>query len=270
MLSYQHIYHAGCLPDLHKHSALAEILDLMVKKDKPLTYVETHAGRGYYDLSAPEAQKTGEAAEGIHRLMKENWFPPTRPFMRVLEDTRRKKGPHIYPGSAAIAEYYRRPGDKMHLMELHPAEIGFLQAAIKSSAVSIQKKDGFQALLALAPPEPRRGLVFIDPSYEIKSDYEDIPVFIGKVMKKWAVATLVLWYPLLPSRPHEPMVQALQDLLLPKSGLFEVEFCPPPSRGDGWKALYGSGLFIANIPFGFEQKMSDITAKLKGVMKPKE
>ncbi len=267
MLSYQHIYHAGSLPDIHKHMVLAEILDLLVKKDKPLTYIETHAGRGYYDLSAPEAQKTGEAAEGIQRMLAENWFPPTRPFMRVLQDTQRTKGANIYPGSAAIAEYYRRPGDKMHLMELHPAEIGFLQAAIKSSAVTIQKKDGFQALLALAPPEPRRGLVFIDPSYEIKSEYEDIPIFIGKLMKKWAVTTLCLWYPLLPARPHEPMVEALQDLLLPKSGLFEVEFSPPPERGNGWKALYGSGLFIANIPFGLEQKMEGITHKLTGIKK---
>ena len=86
-------------------------------------------------------------------------------------------------------------------------------------------------------------------------------------MKKWAVATLALWYPLLPARPHEPMVQALQDLLLPKSGLFEVEFSPPPERGDGWKALYGSGLFIANIPFGFEQRMEGITTKLSGIRK---
>ena len=270
MLSYQHIYHAGSLPDIHKHMVLAEILDLMVKKDKPLTYFETHAGRGYYDLSAPEAQKTGEAAEGIHKMLKETWFPPTRPFMRVLQDTQRTKGANIYPGSAAIADYYRRPGDKMHLMELHPTEFTFLQGAIKSSSVNIHRKEGFQALLALAPPETRRGLVFIDPSYEIKTDYEDIPVYIAKLMKIWAVATLALWYPLLPARPHEPMVQALQDLLLPKSGLFEVEFSPPPERGDGWKALYGSGLFIANIPFGLEQKMEGITAKLSGIKKTKE
>ena len=158
MLSYQHIYHAGCLPDIHKHMALAELLNLMVKKDKPLTYFETHAGRGYYDLNAPEARKTGEAAEGILRMMKDGWFSPTRPFLRVIQDTQSKKGMHIYPGSAAIAEYCRRPGDKMHLMELHPGEIKHLRSAFKNRSVNIQQKEGLAALLAIAPPQPRRGL----------------------------------------------------------------------------------------------------------------
>lgn len=265
MLSYQHIYHAGCLPDIHKHMALAELFDLMVKKDKPLTYVETHAGRGYYDLKAPEAQKTGEAAEGIERMLKEEWFLSTRPFMRVLNSAKRKKGKNIYPGSAAIAEHYRRPGDKFHLMELHPGEIKHLHAAFNSPAISIQKKDGMAALLALAPPEPRRGLVFIDPSYEIKSEYDTLPGAISKLMKKWPVAVPCLWYPLLPSQSHKSMIRSLTELNLPKSGIFEVEFCPPPPRGNGWKSLYGSGLFIANIPHGFEQRMEEIEKRLTGI-----
>lgn len=267
MLSYQHIYHAGCLPDIHKHMALAELLNLMVKKDKPLTYFETHAGRGYYDLNAPEARKTGEAAEGILRMMKDGWFSPTRPFLRVIQDTQSKKGMHIYPGSAAIAEYCRRPGDKMHLMELHPGEIKHLRSAFKNRSVNIQQKEGLAALLAIAPPQPRRGLIFIDPSYEIKTEYEELPVKIEKVLHKWPVAVLCLWYPILPEQPHKGMLRALTALNLPKSGVFEVEFSPPPARENGWKALYGSGLFIANIPFGFEQKMSGITNKLTGIKK---
>ncbi|MCB1682088.1 MAG: 23S rRNA (adenine(2030)-N(6))-methyltransferase RlmJ [Alphaproteobacteria bacterium] len=270
MLSYQHIYHAGCLPDIHKHMVLAEIFDLMAKKFKPMTYVETHAGRGYYDLNAPEASKTGEAAEGILRMLKENWFQPTRPFMKVLKDTQRRKGGQYYPGSAAIAEYYRSPGDKMHLMELHPGEIRYLQGSFKSSAIHIQQKDGYQALLTLAPPEPRRGLVFIDPSYEIKTEYDDMPGFVAKLMKKWAVPTLCIWYPLLPSLAHVNMVKKLYALNLPKSGVFQVEFCPRPERGDGWKALYGSGLFIANIPFGLEQRVEEIQRRLRGIKKTEE
>ena len=47
MLSYQHIYHAGNLADVQKHALLAYILDYLTQKDKPLSYIETHAGRGF-------------------------------------------------------------------------------------------------------------------------------------------------------------------------------------------------------------------------------
>lgn len=263
MLSYQHIYHAGCLPDLHKHAALAALLVLMAQKDKPITYIETHAGRGYYDLDAPEAQKTGEAAQGIRRMLKENWLPAAHPFMRVLKDTQKIKGETIYPGSAAIAKYFCRPEDKIHLMELHPGEVIHLRQQIMGKNIKIAREDGYKALLALAPPEPRRGVVFIDPSYEIKTEYADLPALVEKAMKKWPVAVLMLWYPLLPARPHEAMVKALTALGLPKSGVFEVEFGPPPESGGGWKALYGSGLFVANAPYGFEAELQAIAAALK-------
>lgn len=263
MLSYQHIYHAGCLPDLHKHAALAALLELMAGKEKPLSFIETHAGRGYYDLNAPEAKKTGEAAQGIHRMLKENWFPPSHPFMRVLEQTHKTQGKNIYPGSAAIAQFFCRPEDKIHLMELHPGEVIHLRQQIMGTNIKITREDGYKALLALAPPHPRRGVVFIDPSYEIKTEYADLPALVEKLMKQWPVTVLMLWYPLLPARPHEPMVKALTALNLPKSGVFEVQFAPPPETGTGWKALYGSGLFIANAPYGFEAALASITATLK-------
>lgn len=263
MLSYQHIYHAGCLPDLHKHAALAALLELMAGKEKPLSFIETHAGRGYYDLSAPEAQKTGEAAAGIQKMLKENWLPETHPFMRVIRETHKARGKSIYPGSAAIAQFFCRPEDKIHLMELHPGEVIHLRQQILGTNIRITREDGYKALLALAPPHPRRGVVFIDPSYEIKTEYADLPALVEKLMKQWPVAVLMLWYPLLPARPHEPMVKALTALNLPKSGVFEVQFAPPPETGTGWKALYGSGLFIANAPHGFEPALASIAATLK-------
>ena len=68
MLSYQHGYHAGGPADLHKHIVLAELLARLTAKPRGITYLETHAGRGLYDLGAAEATKTGEAAQGIGRV----------------------------------------------------------------------------------------------------------------------------------------------------------------------------------------------------------
>ncbi|OZA07309.1 MAG: 23S rRNA (adenine(2030)-N(6))-methyltransferase RlmJ, partial [Rhodobacterales bacterium 17-64-5] len=121
MLSYQHLYHAGNLADVHKHSALAWMLDYLTRKDKPLSYIETHAGRGVYDLSAPEAVKTGEAAAGI--ALAESVFPPDHPYRQRLDEARAGYGPQAYPGSPLIAALGLREGDTLHLAELHRQEV---------------------------------------------------------------------------------------------------------------------------------------------------
>ena len=120
MLSYQHLYHAGNPADVQKHALLAVMLDYLTRKDKPLTYIETHAGRGLYDLAAPEALKTGEAAQGVGRL--EARFPADHAWRRLLDRVRDLKGQGAYPGSPFLAALALRPGDRIHLAELHPQE----------------------------------------------------------------------------------------------------------------------------------------------------
>ena len=109
MLSYQHIFHAGNLADVHKHALLAWTLDYLVAKDKPLTYIETHAGRGLYDLTAAEAEKTGEAAAGIAKA--EAWLPADHPYRRRLAEVRAHHGDMAYPGSPLIAATTLRSAD---------------------------------------------------------------------------------------------------------------------------------------------------------------
>ncbi|MBD3763717.1 MAG: 23S rRNA (adenine(2030)-N(6))-methyltransferase RlmJ, partial [Rhodobacterales bacterium] len=96
MLSYQHLYHAGNLADVHKHAALAWVLDYMTRKEKPLSYLETHAGRGLYDLDADEARKTGEAAQGVRRALAEGWIAADHPYRKVLDQVRALFGPAAY------------------------------------------------------------------------------------------------------------------------------------------------------------------------------
>jgi 23S rRNA (adenine2030-N6)-methyltransferase len=253
MLSYQHIYHAGNLADVHKHALLAWMLDYLTRKDKPLSYIETHAGRGLYRLDADEALKTGEAAQGIERVSDEGWFDATHPYSRLLAQVTGLYGDTAYPGSPMLAALALRPGDKMNLAELHPRERAALEAAMAPYGAQVHARDGFAMALAVTPPTPRRGLMLIDPSYEVKADYDTIPGFIDKVARKWNVGILALWYPILKSGAHEPMLRALQQAH-PEALRHEVTF--PPARAE--HGMSGSGLFVVNPPFGLDAEAARI------------
>ena len=253
MLSYQHIYHAGNLADVHKHALLAWMLDYLTRKDKPLSYIETHAGRGLYRLDATEALKTGEAAQGIERATDEGWFAATHPYSRLLSQVTGLYGDTAYPGSPMLAALALRPGDKMNLAELHPRERAALEAAMGPYGAHIHARDGFAMALAVVPPTPRRGLMLIDPSYEVKTDYDTIPGFIDKVTRKWNVGIVALWYPILGSGAHEPMLRTLQQAH-PEALRHEVAFVP---AGDG-HGMSGSGMFVVNPPFGLEAEAAAI------------
>ncbi|NIZ13635.1 23S rRNA (adenine(2030)-N(6))-methyltransferase RlmJ [Phaeobacter sp. HF9A] len=255
MLSYQHIYHAGNLADVHKHALLAWVLNYMTRKDKPLCYLETHAGRALYDLSSAEAIKTGEAAKGIE--IARDWFGADHPYRQVLDAVTAAEGAGRYPGSPRVASELLRKGDKQHLAELHPQEAQALRAAMAGRGAKVHVQDGFEMALSLAPPEPRRGLLLIDPSYEIKSDYSRIPGIIGNIHRKWNVGVIALWYPILTEAPHRPMLAALERQALPGAVRHEVRF--PPAR-EGHR-MVGSGLFVVNAPYGFDAEAAQLAAR---------
>lgn len=254
MLSYQHIYHAGNLADVHKHAMLASLLAYLARKDKPLSYIETHAGRGLYRLDAPEAMKTGEAAAGIGRAAA--LFPADHPYRRILAAVRDRYGRAAYPGSPLVAALSLRSGDRMHLAELHPQEFAALGATMRPFAADVRREDGLAFALAATPPDPRRGLMLIDPSYEMKADYAAMPALLGKVHAKWNVGFLMLWYPVLASGAQAGMVASLDALALPKAMRHEVRF-PPAREGHG---MTGSGLYIANAPFGTAEEAERLGA----------
>ena len=253
MLSYQHIYHAGNPADVHKHALLAWMLSYLTRKDKPLSYLETHSGRGLYQLDTDEALKTGEAEAGISVLQAK--FSADHPYLQALDDIRSKHGPTAYPGSPLLASTLLRKGDRLHLAELHPQEHAALAEVMRHKA-KCYPLDGFEMAHAVAPPEPRRGLLLIDPSYEIKSDYDAIPVQIAKLHRKWNVGIIVLWYPLLTSGAQGPMLTALEGLNLTGAFRHEVRF-PPVRAGHG---MIGSGLFVINTPFGIKDAGKAVSA----------
>lgn len=266
MLSYQHIYHAGNLADVHKHALLAWMLDYLTRKDKPLSYLETHAGRGLYDLGAPEAVKTGEAAQGIARA--ERWFDPDHPYRRALTQVRQTHGARTYPGSPILARALLRPGDTMHLAELHPQEYDALHTTLhtdrtlhtdgQGAKATIYKQDGFANAQSLCPPTPRRGVLLIDPSYEVRKDYDTLPRTIAALHRKWNVGVIALWYPILTDPAHDAMVQALETAH-PDALRHEVGFAPARNG----HRMVGSGMFVVNAPFGAQDEAERLTQMFK-------
>lgn len=255
MLSYQHAYHAGNAADLHKHAALAALLTALTGKPRGISYLESHAGRGLYDIASQESKKTLEAASGIERVH------PGGPYNRALSAIRAAEGPSAYPGSPLIARTLLRAQDRLTLCELHPGEHRALVGALAGPGVAIHRRDGHEALPALSPPVPRRGLALIDPSYEVKSEYAAAAETALAVLKRWPEGVVMLWYPILPAGRHRSLLGILKRGLPDGRLISEARFREHPARG-----MTGSGLAILNPPYGIERVLADAWAPLEAVL----
>jgi 23S rRNA (adenine2030-N6)-methyltransferase len=244
MLSYQHIYHAGNRADIQKHSLLASTLEVLTRKDRALTYMETHAGRGVYDLNAAEAEKTGEAKQGWLALDKSEIEKFPGGYVSAVRDLNNGKLSPLYPGSPLVAAQILRAQDEIHLMELHPQEYSALIKTFRGDKrAHIHRRDGLEGVLALSPPVNRRGLVLVDPSYEMKDEYETIPDFAVKLLKKWPEVCVLIWCPMLPAGRHEGLIEKLRANF-PDPQISTVEW---GKKGEG---MYGSIMAGINLPYG--------------------
>ncbi|MGG7567427.1 23S rRNA (adenine(2030)-N(6))-methyltransferase RlmJ [Rhodovulum sp. DZ06] len=264
-LSYQHAYHAGGPADLAKHLVLATLLAQLTRKKRPVAYFETHAGRGLYDLGGVEAQKTGEAAEGVEAWEKALGKLPPHPFTAALRQVRAAYGPRAYPGSPLVARALLRDTDLMALMELHPAEHRALCETFDACALPgpdplIEKRDGGEGARDRLPPSERRGLVLIDPSYELKEEYVSTGQLAMDCLVRWPEAIIAVWYPILPAGRHMDLrqkVSVLRPLVLENA--FELK---------GGAGMTGTGMLILNAPHGTEASLSAALALGAPVLQP--
>ncbi|MDR1228373.1 MAG: 23S rRNA (adenine(2030)-N(6))-methyltransferase RlmJ [Azoarcus sp.] len=255
MLSYRHAFHAGSHADVLKHFVLAELLAHFNKKEKPWTYIDTHAGAGCYALESEAAGKTAEFAEGIGRL----WTRPDPPgAMAVYMDAVRQFNPGgrllFYPGSPALAMTFARERDSLHLFERHPADLQALQRtfADRTSRVHVHGGDGFAGLGALLPPPARRAVTLIDPSYELKSDYRRVVDALAAALRRFATGCYALWYPLL-ARPESRRLPArLAELGVENWLDVRLRVRRAPREGFG---MSGSGLYIVNPPWVLPERL---------------
>lgn len=267
MLSYRHAFHAGNHADILKHLCLVGVLESMTKKDKNFTAIDAHAGAGIYFLDDERAIKTGESQVGILSLYqkflanKENSEIPNlvKNYLHFVE-------PYLnnsqYPGSPEIIRKFLRSGDKEFLFELHNTEIEILKSNIKDSRVTILHQNSFENLKSVVPPLIKRGLLLIDPSYEVSSDYENSAKSLILAYKKWNVAVLCLWYPLLKHRKSEceMMLDKIKTSIENLSKEKEIQIdnfqllVDSPEKEMG---LYGSGMLIVNTPWQLKEKILD-------------
>lgn len=254
MLSYRHVFHAGNHADVLKHLVLVQILGYLTAKAKPLWYVDTHAGAGLYVLDSGVAAEHGEHRDGIGRLWQRSDLPPAlhgyRELLRRLNPDGRLAR---YPGSPWLAQALLRPGDRLWLHELHPADHTHLAATIRGQGVRVERADGLAALRGLLPPQPRRALVLMDPSYEVKADYRQVVTTLADALRRFPTGTYTLWYPLLDSVPATALPDAL-GALAAKSWLKAELRVRSAASGRG---LYGSGMFIINPPYTLPAALGD-------------
>jgi 23S rRNA (adenine2030-N6)-methyltransferase len=257
MLSYRHLFHAGNHADILKHSILAQIALKLQKKDKPYTYLDTHAGAGLYSLDSDWAAKTGEAAKGIIGLLNRGDIPEFfMPYIAICRS--RYLDGHIYPGSPEIVRALSRERDRLILTELHPAEILNLRENMSGdSRVRVVHGDGYSSAGSLCPPDPRRGFLLMDPSFETTDDYERVADTLIALHRRWPVGILAIWYPLVGRRANElsAMKSAFARSGIP--GIVSIELTvvePDVSPDSGGFGLYGSGMIVIQPPWGLAEE----------------
>ncbi len=247
MLSYQHGYHAGNFADVIKHLTLTRLFNYMTDKEKPMFYLDTHAGKGIYDLQDKQALKTGEYHQGIELLWAQrNQLPDVfSPYLQHIAQINTQDTLRYYPGSPAIAQHYLRQQDRQTFCELHSGEFECLQNLPRpSKRVFYSNSDGLESLNALLPPPERRGLIFLDPSYEVKTDYRQVPESLKTAYNRFATGVYCIWYPLVDNKLHAQLLRGLKNI----GGVsnLRIEFYLTTSAGAG---MTGCGLWIINPPY---------------------
>ena len=256
-MNYRHIYHAGNFADVAKHVGLTYCLGALQRKDAGYFVLDSHAGRGYYDLQAPEAQKSGEAERGIQRLIESSiGRAELAGYFKAIR-ARRGKRLARYPGSPALIASSLRPQDRALFVELMPAEARAAEREIESlGRVRTEIGDGYAALKAFLPPEERRGLVLIDPPYESLDELKLMLQAFADAYRRWPSGIFLMWYPIRSATQRSLVHARFEALQIPKMLIADLAIHPD----DAGVGLAGSGLMIVNPPHGADGYLRDAYA----------
>jgi 23S rRNA (adenine2030-N6)-methyltransferase len=266
VLSYRHGFHAGMHADVFKHVVLVHLLRYLTQKDKPLWFVDTHAGAAIYALDEGYATKNAEYESGIGRLWAREDLP--QPLVDYVLQVRSLNPDGVlrrYPGSPQLALQLLRKQDRLRMFELHSTESRLLQHYFRDAGprAIAQAGDGFAGLQAVLPPPSRRALVLIDPSYEDKGDYRRVLAALRDAHKRFAAGVYAVWYPQVQrreSRQFPDLLKQLQD----QDWLHVTLTVKQPAAG-GF-GLHGSGMFILNPPWLLPKALGQVMPYLAKVL----
>ena len=264
MLSYRHSYHAGNHADVLKHIVLTLCINALKEKEKPFLYLDTHSGAGRYLLQSEHSEKTGEYLSGINLIWQQSETPELlNTYLSVIKRYNPFDNLKYYLGSPLIAKQLLREQDKINLTELHPTDYPLLrQEFSKDKRARVLREDGFSQLKSKLPPESRRGIVLIDPSYEIKDDYQKIPKALLEAYKRFATGIYLIWYPVVSRTQTQKMIDEIVNLGIKK--IFQFEFAIKPDNNQ--KGMTASGMIVINPPWKLQQQMQTIMPWLKNTL----
>lgn len=266
-MKYRHSCHAGNFADVVKHVTLVAAFTRLAQKERPLFLLETHAGRGRYDLASRDG--AAEAAGGILRLAAQAPAAPAAigRYLAIVRQFNESAAPlRCYPGSPLIAAALLREQDRAAFCEIVATEAELLRGEFRRDPrVGVHCRDGFEALKALLPPREKRGLVLIDPPYEeTGADFARVAQALAETSARWPQGTLIAWYPVKQGVVSARFHRQLVDVGLKR--LLAVELCIHPD--DSRAGLNGSGLVIVNAPYRLDQDLEAALPALHRVLSP--
>lgn len=262
MLSYRHSYHAGNHADVLKHVVLSLVIDAFKEKEKPFLYLDTHSGAGRYLLQSEHAEKTGEYIDGISKIWQSNDIPESlASYFSVLRYYNRNEKLKYYSGSPLIAKNLLREQDKLIMSELHSSDYPLLRQEFnKDKRAKVLREDGFQQLKSKLPPESRRGLILIDPSYEIKTDYQLVAKNLVEGYKRFATGSYLIWYPVVSRTQTQRMISSIIATGIRR--ILQIELSVRPDNTQ--KGMTASGMIVINPPWKLQTQMQNIMPWLHG------
>jgi 23S rRNA (adenine2030-N6)-methyltransferase len=264
MLSYRHGFHAGNFADVLKHSLITLVINALKQKDKPFVYIDTHAGAGKYSFKSEFSQKTGEYQQGIGRLWTvADPIEQVKDYLSAVRAENTGKQLVRYPGSPQLVRRLIRDQDRLLLSELHGSDFESLhQLFAGDKHVNVFKEDGLERLIKKLPPIQRRGLVLIDPSYEVKSDFTKVVDALHSAHRQFATGVYALWYPIIDRAVTDKMLQRLKATNIPKQLRIEHSV----SADSGLRGMTGSGMLFINPPWQLKSQAEALLPWLNQVL----
>jgi 23S rRNA (adenine2030-N6)-methyltransferase len=255
-MNYRHAFHAGNHADVFKHLTLARLIALLSRKEAPFAYLDSHAGVGLYDLHGDQASRTGEWLDGIARLWDDTDSPAlTADYLRVVHELNPDGQLRYYPGSPELARRLTRPQDRLHLNEKHPEDGRLLKDNMAGDRrVAVHLGEGWHVPRALLPAKEKRALLLIDPPFEQVDELQRCTQAMQEAIARMRQAVVAIWYPIKDQRQLKRFYQDLAKTGAPK--LLRAELMVHPA--DNALGLNGSGLAIANPPWGLEEELKEL------------
>jgi 23S rRNA (adenine2030-N6)-methyltransferase len=262
-MNYRHAFHAGNFADVHKHLVLVALLERLKRKPTPMLFLDTHAGRGHYDLQSTDAMRGGEWVDGVGRLAGATL--ETEDARRYQERCDVGGGLRSYSGSPMLALRSLREIDRLVFVEKQPMEAVALERELpRRRNVAVVCGDGYTALKTYLPPKENRGLVLIDPPYEADNEFTQVERALVFGLSRWPNGVFAAWYPIKASREAQRLHATLVKSGLRKLLLVELSVRPQDSP----LGLNGSGLIIANPPWQFDAEIRPALEEVHTLLDP--